>query len=491
MTMDYGQFLEQAGKYLRDKLPDMDISIQTVEKLQGESYTGVNITPEGSRTGATLNLRPVFELYEEGTPLEEVLSKVQKMAEQAIHQIPEVDIRAFEDYEQMKKTLTMQAVPVEPNRELLSTIPHREMDDIAIVYRFQLDRRDDGEASVLVTNHMLEGYGITTKQLMKDAEEYAPQRNPVTIRSLGEVLAEMSGGMFTPEDLGTPPVLLATVPGAVNGAGVMGYPDFFEEAADKIGGSFYVLPSSIHEILLLPEEENMDAEGLNLMVSSVNASEVSPEEQLSDEAYHYDALTQIFEKAVSYEERLHAEREMDSITAYGTVHEKAAVYSVQKETERINVLMVEPNCRPRQLKVGTELSDLQEAVGGMIEVSYPFDEPVGLIMNENGKINGLPLNRALRDENGEIYDIVAGPFMVVGLTEDSFGSLTPEQTARYSEMFRQPELFMKMGRGIMSLPLPDDMVENAFRAEENTRNAAADRPKAKTGHMRKPDHESR
>ncbi len=464
--MDYEQFLEQIREALQDRLPGMDVTIRSVEKLQGESYKGIGITPEGSNTGATLNLHEMFELMQEGTPPQEILTKIEELAEDALRQIPEIDIDTFSDYGQMKHTLTMQAVPVDPNRDLLQEIPHREMEDIAIVYRFQLGQREQGEASVLITNRMLEGYGITEKQLMADAEEFAPRVNPVTIRSLGEVLAEMSGGLFEPEEIGVPPVLLATVPGAVNGAGVMGYPDFFKEAAEKIGGSFYVLPSSIHEILLLPEDKNMDAAGLNLMVSSVNAAEVLPEEQLSDEAYHYDALAQVFEKAVSYEERIRSERIEIPGVVYGSVHEDTAVYTADKKQQMIDVLMVEPNRYPRPMKVGTELEDLQSAVGGMIEVSYPFEDPVGLVMNENGKIEGLPLNRALRDENGEIYDVVAGSFMVVGLTEDSFGSLTPEQTQRYGELFHQPEMFMKMGRGIMAFPLPDEMVEKPAKADQ-------------------------
>ena len=92
---------------------------------------------------------------------------------------------------------------------------------------------------------------------------------------------------------------------------------------------------------------------------------------------------------------------------------------------------------------------------------YPFDEPVGLIMNEEGKLDGLPLNRALRDDDGKIYDVVAGPFLVVGLTEESFGSLTPEQLAAFEEKFHSPEVFVRMGRGIMAIPVDEKATETA------------------------------
>ena len=81
------------------------------------------------------------------------------------------------------------------------------------------------------------------------------------------------------------------------------------------------------------------------------------------------------------------------------------------------------------------------------------------IWNEEGKLDGLPLNRALRDEDGEIYDVVAGSFLVVGLTDENFGSLTPDQMKTFEEKFHSPEVFIRMGRGIMAVPLPDEKVE--------------------------------
>lgn len=124
----------------------------------------------------------------------------------------------------------------------------------------------------------------------------------------------------------------------------------------------------------------------------------------------------------------------------------------------MNVLLVQPESYPKAVTIGSDLESLQTAVGGNIEVVYPFEDNVGLIMNEEGKIEGLPLNRALRDDQGELYDIIAGDFLVVGLTEDDFGSLSPEQMDKFEKLFHQPECFMKMGRSIMAMPLPDSLV---------------------------------
>ena len=75
----------------------------------------------------------------------------------------------------------------------------------------------------------------------------------------------------------------------------------------------------------------------------------------------------------------------------------------------------------------------EQAVGGDIEMTYPFDDKVGILLNGNGKFEGLPLNRALYDDHGQVYDAIAGTFLVVGLTEDDFTSLTPEQIEKFKE----------------------------------------------------------
>ena len=99
----------------------------------------------------------------------------------------------------------------------------------------------------------------------------------------------------------------------------------------------------------------------------------------------------------------------------------------EMQEEMMTVLVVEPMKAPYVKSIPNELEDLQQAVGGDIEMTYPFEDEVGILLNGNGKFEGLPLNRALYDDRGQVYDAIAGTFLVVGLTEDDFTSLTPEQ----------------------------------------------------------------
>jgi len=129
------------------------------------------------------------------------------------------------------------------------------------------------------------------------------------------------------------------------------------------------------------------------------------------------------------------------------------------DLEKMDVLLIEPGQFPKRIQIGTELENLQKAVKGDIEVAYPFEEEVGVIVNEEHKINGMELNRAIFTDDGVISDIYAGPFLVVGLTEDDFGSLSSEQMEKYEKMFHSPQTFVRMGGSYMVLLVPDDMVK--------------------------------
>ncbi|MCR0271537.1 DUF3846 domain-containing protein [[Clostridium] innocuum] len=135
------------------------------------------------------------------------------------------------------------------------------------------------------------------------------------------------------------------------------------------------------------------------------------------------------------------------------------------ENSLIDVLLVEPGQYLKQIKIGSDLDDLREAVDGDIECTYPFEDEVGIILNECGKLLGLPLNRAMRTNDGEVYDIYAGPFLVVGLTEDNFGSLSPELMEKFEAKFHQPEMFVKLGKGMMVLPI----LEESMKAKEQNK----------------------
>ena len=467
----YDEFLDFSKDAARAIAPDAEITVKKVEKLQGESYVGLSVRPEGSNAAVTMNLHSLFEQVQENPKrLAAVMSEFLSGLEKALTQIPQVDPARFMEYDNVKEQLTMQVVPVKPNQEKLAEIPHKTIEDIAVVYRIEVGDSRNQNASILVTNQMLDHFGVTPEQLHQDAVMSQAEHHPPTLRNMSEMMAEMMGGpdfMDMPES----PMWVATVEGGLHGAAAVQIPEFMDQAAEKLGGNFFVLPSSIHECLFIRDDGEFERPQLEEMVQSVNAAEVSEADFLSDSVYHYDSEARIFEKATTFESRV-----AEQAVAYETgTPGRGAAEAAEPAKETMTVLLVEPDKYPRPVEIGTDLADLQEAVGGYIEVTYPFVDNVGLIMNEEGKLEGLPLNRALRDDEGRINDVVAGPFLVVGLTEESFGSLTPEQMGKFEEMFHQPEMFIQMGKGVMALPIPDEAVK---LREEKTAEKAAERAAA-------------
>ncbi len=124
--------------------------------------------------------------------------------------------------------------------------------------------------------------------------------------------------------------------------------------------------------------------------------------------------------------------------------------------EKITVLVVEPEAVPYVIEIDHTLGDLQSEVSGYIQAIYPFEDQVALICNEDGKMIPLAPNRALYDESGKIYDIIAGTFIVTGIGESDFCSLTDDQIKKYSERFHAPEAFIKIGGRIHVLKLKDN-----------------------------------
>lgn len=123
----------------------------------------------------------------------------------------------------------------------------------------------------------------------------------------------------------------------------------------------------------------------------------------------------------------------------------------------MRVLIVEPGHKPEAREIDGSLEVMQGIVGGLIQPIY-LDDSVALICNDEGKLINLPANRGLRDESGQMYDIVCGTFFLCGAPADSdhFTSLTPEQVKRYQEQFYTPEMFLKMDDHIVCLPLEVD-----------------------------------
>lgn len=294
--MNYEEFKEQFTEDVKERLYEQGIEanleIREVSKLN-ESYDAITVTPEGSNVGVNVNINNFYEAMDNGRTYDEVIDKATDIITKGINERPSFDIDALTDYSQMKDKLVMEVVSAETNKEMLENVPHQDMEDMAVVYRFVVNSDDEGRATILVTNQILDSMGVTPEQLHNDAMENAPNLKPVEIKGMTEVMAEMMGvsveelaGMGMPADPANEQMYVATVPDKIHGAGVLAYQNFMDQAAERAGGDFYILPSSIHEVLIVPDNGAMKLADLEAMVKEVNATQVAPADKLTDSVYH-------------------------------------------------------------------------------------------------------------------------------------------------------------------------------------------------------------
>ena len=124
----------------------------------------------------------------------------------------------------------------------------------------------------------------------------------------------------------------------------------------------------------------------------------------------------------------------------------------------MRILVIEPERRPEVREIDGSLESMQEVVGGLIQALFPFDEAVAMVCNDEAKLINLQANRGLRDQNGQIYDVICGSFFICGAPTDSdhFTSLTPGQIERYRKRFYTPEMLWGADGRVVCLPLEVD-----------------------------------
>ena len=340
--MNYEDFKEQFIEDVKDRLyeqgSEVNVTLNEVNKLN-ENYDAITATPEGANIGVNIRIDTFYNATQGGASYDEAVDKAVEVISKGLDNRPEVDVNTLTDYSIMKDKLAMEVVSAETNKEMLETVPHQNLEDMAVVYRFILSSDEDGRASILITNRMIETMGVTPEQLHADALENAPIIKPAEIKGMSEVMAELMG-VEQAELMGIVPVspeneqlYVATVPDKVHGAGVLAYQDFMDQAAERAGGDFYILPSSIHEILIVPDNGKMGLKELENMVREVNATQVAPADKLTDSVYHYDSKEKIFELGEKFVAR-QAEKEAEK--AEGREAEKGSVLdSLKAKKEEI------------------------------------------------------------------------------------------------------------------------------------------------------------
>lgn len=284
--MDYEQFETTVKEHFQGKYgPGTRVDVRSIWKNNGVWIRGMSVVTEGVCVSPTLYLEPFYDSYREGMPLRELLLQMEKM-NLDMRLEGDVGIDFFTDYEKAKETLCIKLINFEKNKEQLEQMPYVPFLDFAIVFYSHVENHFLKNGSILIFNKHLKGWQITKEELYVQAMENSQKKSPQMCLELSEIfgsIGEVLGREVSGEEL---PMYVLTNRRMCDGAAVLCYPGVLQKCAQQIQSDFYIIPSSIHEVLLI-SCENSTQEELHRMVSEVNAKEVSEEDILSDHVYRY------------------------------------------------------------------------------------------------------------------------------------------------------------------------------------------------------------
>ena len=295
-------------KEMQDRgVEDVSLKYTTVDSPDGVTDR-LMVSVGDSKMSMAFRLNDIFNDVQNGEDIDHAVYKMVNTIEANISVIKtkEDDVKSFvTDYEKVKDHTYLRLIP--GNSPILKDTPHKKVQDMALVVNIHLDSfsDDNGRSVVVISKPLMEMYGIDEAQLFADAEKNSLANEPLVMTPLGDMIKHLieAESLPTPEEAGIV-TYIATNKSGFQGAAVAAYPDFCEKAAETMGGSFYMLPSSVHEFILIKDDGTPKAKDLNKMVKNVNQTVLEPRDFLSDQCYHYDAKTKVLETGLKYAQKV-------------------------------------------------------------------------------------------------------------------------------------------------------------------------------------------
>lgn len=281
--MDIMQFAEKVKDRIIGNIDGVtDISIRPTLKNNSVTLISLVFVDEKSNITPQIHLNPFYEQYEDNGDLDVVSEQIIEIYQASRFKSP-IDFSFFRDWEQIKSLVAFKVINTAKNKELLAQIPHQEVMDLSMVFYITLK-----EGTILIYNSHLDLWGIGLEELIYTAKENTPTLRPMKFQSMGKHMFSVMD-LEPDEDLDAliEMYVLSNASG-VFGAATMFYPDCMEQIANQLDCNFYLLPSSIHETIILPENGEHKVADLVEMVRQVNATVLKEEEILGENVYLYN-----------------------------------------------------------------------------------------------------------------------------------------------------------------------------------------------------------
>ena len=298
--MEYKKFVCMVEEKLNLKLEGgTKASKYSVVKNNGMEKTGMILESDEYNIAPAIYLEEFFEQYQKGMSIDRIVNEILEFYEK-VKVEEDYDVSQLSLYENVKKKVAFKLVNTEKNQQMLKEVPHIPLLDLSIVFYILVDVDEKGSATIQIRNEHIENWNVNVEQLYKDAKLNVKCLIPARLMCMQHViekLCDISKGeekdllkaKFPPENKEFMYILTNSI--HQYGAAVLAYPNILEMASRIIGEDFYLLPSSIHEVILIPKSKSPDLKDLNEMINEVNETQVQEEEVLSDHAYYYEKNT--------------------------------------------------------------------------------------------------------------------------------------------------------------------------------------------------------
>ena len=284
--MNRKDFMEKVKEEILKREETARVEIRPVQYNNSQVRDSLVIYREGENISPVIGLDPFLRMADNGKSVEEISGQILAM-NRAMRLKKPVDTSFLLDWEKIRTRLVRRVISWERNEKLLENVPHCVQMDLAIVYYYLLDEFETGAASVLIRNEYLPIWKITREELDEAARQGMTDLAPPLFVGMGQMMEEMLH-MKLPVDSASEGLYVLSNKQKSYGAVYMLDPGVLAGISRKLGGSFYILPSSIHECLILPYAPQIVPEQLGDLVQEVNRTHVDPQEVLSDSVYLYD-----------------------------------------------------------------------------------------------------------------------------------------------------------------------------------------------------------
>lgn len=286
--MNYQEFVGSVTGFLRESLPyGTELKVVPLEKNNGVVMEGLSIRKSGQSVAPTIYLESYYRDYQAGRSLRNIYDQILECCEDCSF-MKQFDADFFSDYRKVRPTLVYKLINYEKNRELLERVPHLPFLDLAIVFYCILNDTPVGNATVLIHNSHMQLWNVGCRQLYQDARQNALRLLPAELDSMTDVIRELSDGTDELEDMGVPMYVL-TNKRRTQGAVCILYEGILWECYKCIGEDYYILPSSVHEVILIPQSAVANEAELASMVKDINETQVQNTEVLSNHIYCFSS----------------------------------------------------------------------------------------------------------------------------------------------------------------------------------------------------------